>query len=65
MKVPRHIFREYDIRGVAERDLTSELARELGAAFALLLARELGAGPTPGGARPRVAVCRDGRLSRS
>ncbi|XXY16687.1 phosphomannomutase/phosphoglucomutase [Sorangium sp. So ce216] len=64
MKVPRHIFREYDIRGVAERDLPNELARELGAAFALLLARELGAGAPPGGgSRPRVAVCRDGRLS--
>ncbi|WP_437733061.1 phosphomannomutase/phosphoglucomutase [Sorangium sp. So ce1335] len=63
MKFPRHIFREYDIRGVAERDLTSELARELGAAFALLLGRELAAGAQPGAARPRVAVCRDGRLS--
>ncbi|WP_437656877.1 phosphomannomutase/phosphoglucomutase [Sorangium sp. So ce1182] len=62
MKVPRHIFREYDIRGVAERDLTNELAAELGAAFALLLARELAVG-APRGARPRVAVCRDGRLS--
>ncbi|WP_438016545.1 phosphomannomutase/phosphoglucomutase [Sorangium sp. So ce315] len=63
MKVPRHIFREYDIRGVAERELTGELARELGAAFALLLGRELAAGAQPGAARPRVAVCRDGRLS--
>jgi phosphomannomutase / phosphoglucomutase len=62
MNVPRHVFREYDIRGVAERDLTSELARELGAAFAFLLrrdpARAGGAAP-----RPRVAVARDGRLS--
>ncbi|WP_437569659.1 phosphomannomutase/phosphoglucomutase [Sorangium sp. So ce542] len=63
MKVPRTIFREYDIRGDAERDLSSELARELGAAFALLLRRELAAGAPSGGARPRVAVCRDGRLS--
>ncbi|MGK3999030.1 phosphomannomutase/phosphoglucomutase [Sorangium sp. So ce1024] len=63
MKLPRNIFREYDIRGVAERDLSSELARELGAAFALLLGRELAAGAQPGAARPRIAVCRDGRLS--
>lgn len=27
-----HIFREYDIRGVAERDLTDDLARDLGRA---------------------------------
>ncbi|AUX26805.1 phosphomannomutase [Sorangium cellulosum] len=63
MRVPRHIFREYDIRGVAERDLSSELARGLGAAFAHLLRREPPAGAPPGGGRPRVAVCRDGRLS--
>lgn len=56
MKIPRHIFREYDIRGVAERDLDDDLARGLGRAFALVLRR--------GGAnRPRVAVARDGRLS--
>ncbi|AUX48332.1 phosphomannomutase [Sorangium cellulosum] len=68
MRVPRHIFREYDIRGDAERDLTSELARALGAAFAQLLRRDAaGAAPGPqggaAGAAPRVAVCRDGRLS--
>ncbi|WP_437896030.1 phosphomannomutase/phosphoglucomutase [Sorangium sp. So ce124] len=63
MKVPRHIFREYDIRGAAERDLTSGFASELGAAFSLLLGRELAAGAPPRRARPKVAVCRDGRLS--
>ncbi|WP_437277708.1 phosphomannomutase/phosphoglucomutase [Sorangium sp. So ce375] len=63
MKVPRTIFREYDIRGAAERDLTSDLARELGAAFSLLLGRQLAAGAPPGRGRPKVAVCRDGRLS--
>jgi len=56
MKIPRHIFREYDIRGVAERDLDDDLARGLGRAFALVLRRD-------GVARPRVAVARDGRLS--
>ncbi|MCC6551787.1 MAG: phosphomannomutase/phosphoglucomutase [Polyangiaceae bacterium] len=56
-KIPRHAFREYDIRGVADRDLTDDLARALGAAFALVLRRERR------DARPRVAVGRDGRLS--
>lgn len=55
MIIPRHIFREYDIRGVADRDLTDDLARALGAAFAQVLRH--------GPARPRVAVCRDARLS--
>jgi phosphomannomutase/phosphoglucomutase len=56
MKIPRHTFREYDIRGVADRDLTDELAAAIGATFALELRRE-----TEG--RIRVAVGRDGRLS--
>ncbi|WP_153821633.1 phosphomannomutase/phosphoglucomutase [Polyangium spumosum] len=55
MKIPRHIFREYDIRGVADRDLSDDLARELGRAFAFVLRREVSS--------PRVAVARDGRLS--
>ena len=25
MKIPRHAFREYDLRGVADRDLSDEL----------------------------------------
>jgi phosphomannomutase/phosphoglucomutase len=57
MKLPRHAFREYDIRGVADRDLTSELARGIGRGFAATI-RE-GAG----GSAPRIAVGRDGRLS--
>jgi phosphomannomutase / phosphoglucomutase len=59
MKIPRHIFREYDIRGVAARDLSDDLAFALGRAFSLVLRR--GAGRS--GSRPRVAVARDGRLS--
>jgi phosphomannomutase/phosphoglucomutase len=62
MIVPRHIFREYDIRGVAEADLTDDFARSLGKAFAFLLQREA-AQTGKGGAPPRVAVGRDGRLS--
>ena len=53
MQVPANVFREYDIRGVAERDLSSELAHALG----LGLACELG------GAGKRIAVSRDCRLS--
>ncbi|MFT3773735.1 MAG: phosphomannomutase/phosphoglucomutase [Minicystis sp.] len=57
MKIPRHAFREYDIRGIADRDLTDEVARAIGRAFAHTL-RE--ADPN---VIPRVAVGRDGRLS--
>jgi phosphomannomutase / phosphoglucomutase len=59
MKIPRHIFREYDIRGVADVDLTDDLTRGLGRAFARILQRDA----KPGAAPPRVAVGRDGRLS--
>ena len=48
------VFREYDIRGVADRDLTDDLARGIGLALGTMLGRR--------GAR-RVAVGRDCRLS--
>lgn len=54
--IPRHIFREYDVRGVADRDLSDDLARRLGRAFASAVA------PTDG-TRPKVVVSRDGRAS--
>lgn len=57
MQLPRHIFREYDIRGVAERDLSSELVERIGAAYAATLREELA------GRAPLVALSRDGRLS--
>jgi phosphomannomutase/phosphoglucomutase len=54
MKLPTHAFREYDIRGVADRDLTDDTARGIGRGFATILA----------GQKPvRVAVGRDCRLS--
>lgn len=59
MTFPRHIFREYDVRGVADRDLSDELARALGRAFAAGLLEDV----TIGGPRPTVAVSRDGRVS--
>ncbi len=56
MHIPTHIFREYDVRGVADRDLTDETVRRIGRGFATML----GAG---GSSRIRVAVGRDCRLS--
>lgn len=38
--VPAYIFREYDIRGLADTELTDDLVRDLGAAFATLAAPE-------------------------
>ncbi|MHB1280500.1 MAG: phosphomannomutase/phosphoglucomutase [Acidithiobacillus sp.] len=54
MNIPADIFREYDIRGVVDRDLTPELVESLGRAIGSeLIAR---------GGRV-IAVGRDGRLS--
>jgi phosphomannomutase/phosphoglucomutase len=55
MTVPSHAFREYDIRGVADRDLTDDVAKGIGQGFATML----GAGERP----VRVAVGRDCRVS--
>jgi len=54
MIVPAHIFREYDIRGVVDTDLSEEFARLLGRAYGSL-AREHGAN--------NIAVGFDARLS--
>jgi phosphomannomutase / phosphoglucomutase len=56
MTIPSHIFREYDIRGVADEDLTDDLVRGIGRGFATML----GSGS---GAPVRIAVGRDCRLS--
>lgn len=50
----RQIFREYDIRGIADRDLTDDVVRAVGRAFAQKMAER--------GMR-RIAVGRDVRLS--
>lgn len=55
MRIPRNAFREYDIRGVADRDLGDDLARGLGRAFAGAIAAGRGA--------PHIALGRDGRVS--
>ncbi|MBM4356521.1 MAG: phosphomannomutase/phosphoglucomutase [Deltaproteobacteria bacterium] len=60
MQIPTHVFREYDIRGVADVDLGDELVTAIGRALATEL-REVGS--TPPEATIRVAVARDCRLS--
>jgi phosphomannomutase/phosphoglucomutase len=53
--ISRTIFREYDIRGVAGKDLTEEVATAVGEAFATFLAERGVKGP--------IAVGRDNRPS--
>lgn len=38
--LPNHIFREYDIRGLADKELTDDVARSVASAFATTLIRE-------------------------
>ncbi|ATX79980.1 phosphomannomutase [Mariprofundus aestuarium] len=51
---PHHVFREYDIRGIAGTDITEDLAYRLGKAYAAML---------PAGESRAVIVGRDVRLS--
>ena len=54
MKINPHIFREYDIRGVVDHDLTPHVVRQLGKGFGTQMV-QLG--------RKALVVGRDGRLS--
>ncbi len=54
MKINPQIYREYDIRGVVDKDLTPEIVRRLGKGFGTHMVR-LG--------KKSLAVGRDGRLS--
>jgi len=54
LRIPHPAFREYDIRGIAGKEITVDLAYRLGHAFAGML---------PADAHGRVAVGRDVRLS--
>ena len=56
MNVPKSIFREYDIRGLVDKELTPEFARALGRAFASVAADRLRHPAT-------IAVGRDNRPS--
>lgn len=42
METPGHIFREYDVRGLVDEDLTDDLVRALGSAFATFMRRAAG-----------------------
>jgi phosphomannomutase / phosphoglucomutase len=56
MPAPAFIFREYDIRGVADRDLTDDTTRAIGRALGGMLEGR-------GGKPPRLALGRDCRMS--
>src|SRR5438105_4531384 len=60
MKLPATIFRQYDIRGIVETELTPAAARAVGQAYATFAWYRLGNGKPP-----RVAVGRDNRPSGS
>lgn len=57
MQVSDPIFREYDVRGLVAEDLTDEVVRALGRAYATFMIR------TTGEEAPRLAVGRDVRPS--
>lgn len=54
MNLPEQIFREYDIRGVADRDLTSDVILNIGKAYGTFLRRKK---------KYMIAVGRDTRVS--
>jgi phosphomannomutase/phosphoglucomutase len=56
MNVPKSVFRQYDVRGLVDRELTPEFARALGRAFASVGTDRLGRAPV-------IAVGRDNRPS--
>jgi phosphomannomutase/phosphoglucomutase len=58
------IFREYDVRGVADRDLDDGLARDIGRAFGTLVARRRAREHGGPARKPaRIALGRDNRTS--
>ncbi len=57
MRIPEHIFREYDIRGIVGEDLDPGVAEAVGRAYASELRARLP------GSRPRVVVGADNRPS--
>jgi phosphomannomutase len=60
--VPAHIFREYDIRGLVDKDLTEDVYYQIGRAYGTFLYAQEGVKPVQGG-RMRVTAGRDVRLS--
>jgi phosphomannomutase/phosphoglucomutase len=60
LKILPSIFREYDIRGIAGRDLNAEFAQCLGRAYAMFISKRT---PVAGRKRLTVSVGRDCRLT--
>jgi phosphomannomutase len=60
--VPAHIFREYDIRGIVDQDLTDDVYYKLGRAYATFLYAQEGIQPVEG-ERYKVVCGYDARLS--
>ncbi|MBI4435512.1 phosphomannomutase CpsG, partial [Candidatus Uhrbacteria bacterium] len=58
MSIPRHIFKQYDIRGLVGTEITEDLAEAIGRAYAQFLRSEL-----PTGSDMTVVVGRDMRES--
>ena len=56
MNVPKNIFRQYDVRGLVDRELTPELASALGRAYTTLATDRIGRAPV-------IVVGRDNRPS--
>src|SRR5919109_276077 len=56
MRLPANIFRQYDIRGLVDKELTPASARAVGQAYTTFAWERLGK-------QPRVAVGRDNRPS--
>jgi phosphomannomutase / phosphoglucomutase len=56
MNVPKSVFRQYDVRGLVDRELTPAFARALGRAFGSVATDRLGRAPV-------IAVGRDNRPS--
>ena len=52
--IPTHIFREYDIRGIAGKELTEEVALAIGKAFGTVLVRD---------GKKNIAIAHDHRWS--
>ena len=56
MNVPKSVFRQYDVRGLVDQELTPEFARALGRAFGSVATDRVGRAPV-------IAVGRDNRPS--
>ncbi len=63
MTLPLHIFREYDIRGIVDQDLTTELVHRVGRAYGTNLRAAIAAQEGGGQGSPRIVVGWDNRPS--